>query len=322
MTDRKIRYGIISTASIAPRFAEAMKCTDNGVVMAVSSRSLEKARAFAEEHDIPAYYDDYRKILEDPQIDAVYLPLVNSLHYPFALEALKAGKHVLLEKPFVLYPWQGEELKKLSEEKGLFLAEAVKSLFLPVHLELKKRIESGEFGKMHLMEFKQSYAGGGYAAGWNSERASGGGALYGNEAYFLSMAEYYGGKIRDIQGSVTYGRTDAEDQCALTAVMDNSVLATCVVSRKVKMQDNGMDLHLEKAHISVPDYWKAREAYIYKEGKLVETVSFPCRFELMYELQHFNECMLKGLTESPVIPVDDSIRHIELCRKLYDEWEK
>ena len=320
MTDR-IRYGIISTATIAPRFAQAMKCTDNGIVMAVSSRSLEKARVFAEENDIPQYYDDYKKILDDPEIDAVYLPLVNSLHYPFAREALEAGKHVLVEKPFVLYPWQGEELRRISEEKGLFLTEAVKSLFLPVHLKLKEIIDSGKYGPIHLMEFKQSYAGGGYASGWNSDRASGGGALYGNEAYFFSMAEYYGGKVLSLSGNATYGRTDTEDQCALTAAMENNVLATCVVSRKVKMPDNGMDLHLEKAHISVPDYWKARTAYIYQNGELVDTLSFPCQYELMYELQHFNECIKNGLTESPVIPVSESVRHIEFCRKLYDQWE-
>ena len=165
MTRCKIRYGIISTASIAPRFAQAMKCTDNGEVVAVSSRSIEKARKFAEVYDIPDYYDDYEVLLHAPEIDAVYLPLVNSLHYEFARKALEAGRHVVMEKPFVLYPWQGEELRKLSEERGLFIAEAVKTLFLPVHLELKKRIDSGMYGKIQLMEFRQSYAGGGYAAG-------------------------------------------------------------------------------------------------------------------------------------------------------------
>ncbi|MBR6957796.1 MAG: Gfo/Idh/MocA family oxidoreductase, partial [Erysipelotrichaceae bacterium] len=91
MTRRKIRYGIISTASIAPRFAQAMKCTDNGKVIAVSSRNIDRARKFAEENDIPNYYGDYNVILQDPEIDAVYLPLVNSLHYEFARKALEAG---------------------------------------------------------------------------------------------------------------------------------------------------------------------------------------------------------------------------------------
>ncbi len=322
MTQRKIRYGIISTASIAPRFAQGMKCTDNGEVSAVSSRDIEKARKFAEEHEIPNYYDDYNIILQDPDIDAVYLPLVNSIHYDFARKALEAGKHVIMEKPFVLYPWQGEELRKLSVEKGLFIAEAVKTMFLPVHLEIKKRIDSGMYGRIHMMEFRQSYAGGGYAAGWNSLKECGGGALYGNEAYYFSMAEMYGGKILDITGSATYEGDRAEDQFALTALMENNVLATCAVSRKVQFENNGMEIRLEKAHISVPDYWKAREACIYQDGELVEKLSFPCKYELMYELQHFNECIEKGLNESPVIPVSASIRHAEFCRKLYDEWEK
>lgn len=320
MSNSKVRYGIISPASIAPRFAEAMKHTDNGTVSAISSRSLEKACRFAQEHAIPQYYDDYHQILNDPDIDAVYLPLVNSLHYPFALEALQAGKHVIVEKPFVTHAADGAHLAQVAKEKGLFLVEAIKTPFLPVSQKIKEIIDSGKYGPVHVMEFRQSYVHGNYADGWNKQKKYGGGVLYGNEAYFFAMAEYYCGKIRSYTASATYGSHDVEDQCAITLVLENNALAINVVSTNVLLK-NGLVIHLEKGRIEIPDYWKARTAYIYENNVLKETISFPVDYELQYELQHFNQCILDGLTESPVIPLETSIRYIRICEDLYKSIE-
>ena len=104
-----VRYGILSTASIVPRFCKGMEQTGNGSVSAISSRDLKKAEQFAANLSIPKAYDDYQSILSDPEIDAVYIPLVNSLHYPYAREALLCGKHVVMEKPFVLHGEEAEE---------------------------------------------------------------------------------------------------------------------------------------------------------------------------------------------------------------------
>lgn len=321
MNNKFINYGIISTASIAPRFARAMACTDNGHVKAVSSRSLEKAQAFAREHDIAQFYDDYHRILEDPDIDAVYLPLVNSLHYPFAREALLAGKHVLLEKPFVTHAEDGRELAVLARERNLFLTEAIKAPFLPVLQEVRRIIDSGQYGKLHLMTFRQSYVGGPYASGWNKQKQFGGGVLYGNEAYFFSVAEMMAGKIQRVTGSPTYSVYDVEDQTALTAVLENDVLATSTVSTKVLLK-NGLTVYLDNARIEVPNYWKAREGFIYQNDELIETISVPCDYEMTYELQHYNDCIIKGLPESPVVPLEASFRYIEYCEKLHAEWDK
>lgn len=87
-----------------------MECTDDGIVFAVASRSFEKAKITADQYNIPQAYDDYHEILRDDSIDAVYIPLINSLHYPYAKEALLAGKHTIVEKPFVLHQNESEEL--------------------------------------------------------------------------------------------------------------------------------------------------------------------------------------------------------------------
>ena len=141
-----LRYGILSTSSIAPRFIAALREAGAGEVVALSSRSLEKARQKAEEWNIPAAYADHRQLLEDKNVDIVYISNVNAQHYPWAKAALECGKHVVCEKPCTTTQAQTRELFALAKEKGLFLMEAEKMLFLPALLEVKKRIEKGDLG--------------------------------------------------------------------------------------------------------------------------------------------------------------------------------
>src|SRR5262249_7810143 len=100
LRDRKIRIGILGAARIAPT---ALTRPARGVpeveVAAIAARDISRAEAFARKHKIPKVHPSYQALLEDPKIDAIYNPLPNSLHAPFTIRALEAGKHVLCEKP-------------------------------------------------------------------------------------------------------------------------------------------------------------------------------------------------------------------------------
>lgn len=315
MNSSLIRYGILSTASVVPRFVNAMRMTGTGEVLSIASRSIEKVQAAAEELGIPHYCDDIDKILNDPEIDAVYIPLINSLHYPYMKRALHAGKHVLCEKPFVLHTEEAYELASLAEEKKLFLTETVKTPFLPVFIRIKEIIDSGRYGKIRFMDFRQSYTGGSYVAGWNVRKENGGGVLFGNQAYFFTMAEFLAGNIVSCTGTLTCSEGDTDDQAAVTAVTETGALAVLHVSRRVLL-DNGLIIYSDKGRIVIPDYWKADKAYIYEDGKLTDTLSYPCRYEFVYELSHYNECIRKGLSFSLVTPVSAAARHVSFTEDI------
>ncbi len=317
--NNKIRFGIMSCASIVPRFVKGLELCGMGEASAIASRSLEKARNTAEELNIPHVYGSYEELLEDSTIEAVYIPLINSLHAQWAERSLLAGKHVIMEKPFVLHEDQAVRLAKLAEEKGLFITEAVKTPFLPVYADIRKILDSGTLGDMRFMHFRQSYTGGSYIAGWNTEKEAGGGVLYGNEAYFFHMAEFLAGKIISCSGSASYGPS-VEDQCSVSAVTENNVLASLFVSSKVLFR-NGLTIYLDHGRIEVPDYWKATEAYVYEDDVLKETISHPCRYEFMYELEHYCSLIREGRLQSPVTPVSNSGRYIGFCEGLYRQWE-
>ena len=97
--DMQLRFGILSTSSIAPRFIAAVRTSGTGLVEAISSRSLEKAQEKAAQWDIPKAYGSHKELLEDERINIVYISAVNAQHYPLAKMALEHGKHVVCEKP-------------------------------------------------------------------------------------------------------------------------------------------------------------------------------------------------------------------------------
>lgn len=321
MMKQPIRYGILSTASIVPRFVRGLNLTSSAGVTAIASRSAEKARSMAELLEIPEYYDDYEKILNHPEIDAVYIPLINSLHYPYAKKALEAGMHVILEKPFVLHKSEAEELAVLAQEKHLFITEAVKTPFLPIYAKIRKIIEDKTYGNIQFMDFRQSYTSGPYITGWNKDKASGGGVLIANEAYFFHMAEFLGGKVLSVSGNASYGTYDVEDQCTVSAKLENDILATLSVSTKVLFQ-NGLTIYLDRGRIEIPDFWKANTAYIYSGDQLTDTLRCDCEYEFQYELTHYNSCIRNGLSFSPITPVSNSARYIGYCEELYRSFEK
>ena len=315
-----VRYGILSTASIVPRFCKGMERTGNGSVSAIASRDLQKAEQLAADLSIPEAYDDYRSILSDPEIDAVYIPLVNSLHYPYAREALLSGKHVVMEKPFVLHGEEAEELFAIAAERKLFLTEAVKAPHLPIYQEILKIIRRNSLGKICYMDFRQSYNSGPYIQGWNREKNMGGGVLYGNEAYFFHMAEYLNGPIESCYGNASFFESGAEQQCCISVRFRNNTLASLAVSNLV-LFENGLTIYCEHGRIFIPDYWKASKALITTEDGKTETIVCPCEYELQYELKHYNECILNGALTSPITPPEKTIRYIRLCEELQKTWE-
>ena len=121
-----IRYGILSTSSIAPRFIAGVRAAGGAEVVALSSRTLEKAQEKAQQWQIPTAYGNHTELLKDPQVDVVYISTVNAQHYPWAKAAVEHGKHVVCEKPCTTSASQTRELFQLAKGKGLFFMEQYK----------------------------------------------------------------------------------------------------------------------------------------------------------------------------------------------------
>ena len=119
-----MKWGILATGTIAKKFASTVEQmgAEGERLVAVGSRHLESAQAFAQQYGIPHCYDSYEALAADPEVEAIYIATPNTLHYENCRLCLEQGKHVLGEKPFTINPEQAQELYRLAEEKHLFLS--------------------------------------------------------------------------------------------------------------------------------------------------------------------------------------------------------
>lgn len=152
MSDRKLRWGVISTANIG-RWAvnPAIQASSNGELIAVASRDEGRARKFAAEGNIPAFYGSYDKLLADDEIDAVYIPLPNSLHREWTIKAVEAGKHVLCEKPLAMSEAECMQMSDAAEANGVKLMEAFMYRFHPRTEKVLQMLRDQELGDIRMI---------------------------------------------------------------------------------------------------------------------------------------------------------------------------
>ena len=155
MTDQAmpLRIGILGAATIAV-FALIRPCrrVPDVTAVAVAARDPERARRFATRHGIKRVHDSYHALLDDPEIDAVYIPLPNSLHAHWTKEALRAGKHVLCEKPLAANAREAEEVARVAQETGRVLVEAFHYRYHPLAARIQAIIGGGEIGQLRHIE--------------------------------------------------------------------------------------------------------------------------------------------------------------------------
>ena len=193
----RVKWGVLGTAGIAkgqtiPGMMEAQNCE----LYAIAGRNIEKARAFQDQFGFKKAYQNYEELLADPEIEAVYIPLPNSLHYEWTKKALEAGKHVLCEKPLVPTAKEAEELFRTADENHVFLMEAFAYLHSPFIAAVKQEIEQGAIGDIRYME-SQFVTSDYDLANIRMRKETFGGCTYDLGCYTTSMIAWMTGKEPD-----------------------------------------------------------------------------------------------------------------------------
>ena len=151
MSDKILRWGFLSTAEINHALISPLRVSKRNQLVAIASRSDEKAKAYAKKWEIPRAYGSYEALLADPEIDVIYNSLPNHLHADWTIKALKAGKHVLCEKPLGLTASDVDKMFATAKESGRVLTEAFMYRHHPQTLKVKEIVESGVLGKLRFL---------------------------------------------------------------------------------------------------------------------------------------------------------------------------
>ncbi|KAM0261051.1 hypothetical protein ACHAQJ_002490 [Trichoderma viride] len=199
-----IRLGVISAAAINfTALFDPVETHPGVVVVAIAARSRAKAEAQVAKYKLDAakVYDSYEEVLQDPNVDAVYIPLPNGLHHKWAINALKAGKHILIEKPIASNAAEAKEIQDCANETGRIALEAFHWRFHPAAHRVKDIIESGKYGHLTAAFSQMVIPPGALAADdIRFKYALGGGASM-DLCYVISSSLYWASSPNDVKGT-------------------------------------------------------------------------------------------------------------------------
>ncbi len=224
-TTSLVKWGIVSTADINRKVIPGAQASSKVDLVAVASRTQERADAYAEEWGIPRAYGSYEALLADPEIEAVYISLPNTLHAPWAIKALEAGKHVLCEKPVSRHPEEVAAAFDAAERSGRLLMEAFMYRHNPQSKRLRELVAEGAIGELRLVRSAFSYS----LYDTENIRLSTdleGGALMDVGCYNVSGSRLLAGEPERVWGEAWYGPTGTDWVFTGTMRFPGDVIAT------------------------------------------------------------------------------------------------
>jgi len=320
MPNNTVNWGVISTANIGKKAVNpAIQASSNGELLAVGSRDEARARAFAEETDIPTAYGSYDDLLEDDRIQAVYIPLPNGLHKEWTIRALEKGKHVLCEKPLALDARECREMEAAASANGVKLMEAFMYRFHPRTEQVLEMIRSGAIGE--LKQIRSSFT---FLLTrpdnirWDP--ALGGGALMDVGCYCVNVSRTLTGmEPVEVRAMGNFRSSGVDEQLAGSLLFENGLLAhfdcALTMERTEVYHVQGTEGHLRVLDAFLPG---TDDAVIeqFDTQDYLTTLTVPGADEYRLMVEHFADCVLN---DRPVrYTAEEAALNMRVIEALYE----
>ena len=325
-----VRWGILSTADIGvrkviPGIRRASRCE----VVAIASRDAEAARSAADRLEIPRAHGSYETLLADPDVDAVYIPLPNHLHAEWTIAALRAGKHVLCEKPLAMTAAEAQGMVDVAHETGLHLMEAFMYRHHPTWVAAMDLVDSGRIGTLTAVQSWFSFFNDD-PANIRNIREYGGGALFDIGCYSVNLSRMiFGGEPRRVQASIRRDPTSGVDVLT-SAILDfDRGIATFTCSTRSE-SDQRVDIYGTTGRISIgipfnipPD--RPTSILLTAGGDppvapATEILEYPTADPYAVEFERFAAAVLDG-GPTPV-PPEDAVANLRVIDAIFAAAEE
>ena len=309
-----VRFGFLSTARINRRLLAAAAKSERAEVVAVASRDAGRAGAYAVEHGIPRSHGSYEALLEDREIDAVYISLPNSLHVEWSVRALAAGKHVLCEKPLTRSPAEAEEAFNAAERAGCILMEAFMWRHSPQTAKLVQLVEGGVIGELRLVRATFSFP----VEGRRNIRLDPeleGGALMDVGTYGVSAARVLGGEPERVYGEQVIGDTGVDILFTGLMRFPRGLIAQVDAGMELPRRDR-LEAVGTEGSLVIPDPWIAQRLVLHlRRGDSREEIALPPADP--YRLELDNMCAAIAGEAEPLLGREDAIGQARALDALY-----
>ncbi len=317
-----LNWGIIAPGGIARLFASALRASTRQRVVAVGSRSLERGRAFAAEFGVPTVYGSYAELVADPKVQAVYVASPHSEHAAQALLAIEAGKHVLVEKAFTRNAKEARRVVAAARKQQVALMEAMWTRFLPRTDIVRQLLADGVLGSLETLIADHGQL-------LPADRAPrlhlpelAGGALLDLGIYPISFAAFALGVPSAVfaTGALTETGVDRQVSAQLTRFPTNpnaQALVSCTLAAKTPTTAS-ISGSLGRIELDGDFYAPGRVRLVAPSGVSITsaTPELVGHQGLAYEAAHFAQLVADGFTESPRLPLDETVAIIEVLDEI------
>lgn len=272
MEQRKLNWGILGTGWIAHEMGEALNEV-NGEIYAVCATTLENAQKYAEEFQVTKAYGSADEMIDDPNVDIVYIATPHNLHYQFLLQAVKAGKHVFCEKSITVNSRQLEECVAIAKEKGLVICDGMTLLHMPLYKKLKEMISEGAIGDVKMVQVNFGSCKEYDVTNRFFSKELAGGALLDIGVYATSFARFFmKSKPNVVLTTANYFETGVDETSGILLKNPDGEMAVMALTMRAKQPKRGV-VAGEKGFIEIYDYPRAAKATItYTETGKTEVI--------------------------------------------------
>ena len=311
--------------NVASNMADALKITDGNQLFAVASKEPAKAKAFADKYGAENAYS-YLEIVQDKDIDVIYVATTHNFHFENAKYALDNGKHVLIEKPFTVNADEARKLVHIARERNLFLMEAIWTRFIPSVNMLKARIRNDEIGEVKQINISYgSIVGPPYEKRLKDPGLAGGVTLD-MGVYAISFLCYLLGELPiEIRSMTQFSDTGVDEIADYMFRFPSGCLANICTSYNLKMR-NEATIYGTKGYIDFPEF-SAGPGFTLNihagTNNIEESVYISGNNHVngfIYQVEEVTRCIRAGDKESRIIPLDETIGIMRVMDKMRKDW--
>ena len=315
-----MNVGIIGAGHIAEKMATTLSAMDDMQCLAIGSRSLEKAQAFAQRFGVERAYGSYAGLLADPDVDLVYIATPHSCHFAQARDAILSGKPCLVEKSFMANATEAAAIVALAREQGVFLTEALWPRYMPVRQMALEVLDSGVIGKPVMVTASLAYNVS------DKERILrpelGGGALLDLGVYVLNFVRMYcPSPVERINTACVRGETGVDASEVITMILADGTLASVQASAWCQ-GDNQAVIAGTTGYLVFDDLINPKCLRVCRKRHVVEReIPVPPQITgFEYQLRACRDAIQAGLLEPPQMPHAETLYLMHLMDRLRAEW--
>lgn len=311
-----MKMAILGAGNIARKMAMTIKELDEVECYAVGARDFDKAQAFAKEHGFTKAYGSYEELVQDENIDLIYIATLNNFHYDHAKLCLNNNKNVICEKPFMVNTKQAKEILELAKSKNLFVTEAIWTRYMPMRSTIDEIIKSGLIGEISTITANL-----GYTRHYSTRLLTtdvGGGALLDLGVYTLHFASMIlGNDIEKITSTATLTENGVDSRNSITLTYADGKMASLCTTFLATTDRSGL-IHGSKGFIKIANINNYQGLEVYNEQyELVKKVDAPKQITgFEYQVLACKKAIEQGKIECSEIPHAEIIKIMEIMDQV------